>query len=198
VILTIPQNAIGLRQVIAELVARLHRPFILLLPTTQFVTAASQELLGRSGAEFFALADSLRIGFNGRLEPVRPPGELFAQFTPQPIHGEENVAQRAFDLLRQLEQSDSRDKPPTVLQVFRQFCVEGASIERIMHKHDCSRMTVVRRLKQVEVQTKMPAARLRALSLDSGGHERTGVSDSRARRIDRRRLIDENEALGEG
>jgi hypothetical protein len=191
VILTIPQNALVLRQVIAELVARLHRPFILLLPTTQFVTAASQELLARSGAEYFALADNLRIGFNGRLEPVRPPGELFAQFTPQPREAEEAAAQQAFALVRRLEEENPRRVTQlSAVTVFRLYCVEGLTAEAISKKLGYSKMTVLRRLKDIEKQTGQAVSSLRALSIHLGslGEE---VSDSRARKIRPQALLDD-------
>jgi hypothetical protein len=83
VILTIQNEYDELRSVIAELGMRLHqKPFILLAPTTNLLTATSQELLADAHAGFFGLDSILTLSENGTLLPKRAPGEIFAAFSP--------------------------------------------------------------------------------------------------------------------
>jgi hypothetical protein len=81
VILTIQWQRRAFRHAIAEIGIRLHRPYILLAPTNLHLDATCQELLGHAGAEFFALATTVRLTDHGTLHSIRTPGELFAKFT---------------------------------------------------------------------------------------------------------------------
>ena len=80
-ILTIQVCRAAFRPVVAELVPRLHGPFILLAPTSDHFDAPCQELLAHARGAFFALEATVLLAENGHLLPVIPPGELFAQFT---------------------------------------------------------------------------------------------------------------------
>ena len=82
----------------------------------------------------------------GTLQPTRSPGELFARFTAQPKETEVDIAARVFALVRKLD----TDKPlphPSLLTVFRLYCIEVLSAQRIAVKNKCSKPTVIRRLK---------------------------------------------------
>jgi hypothetical protein len=82
VILTIQSNPRELRSVVAELVAGLHRPFILFSPTNRHIDFRSQELLANCGAGFFGLDSHVTLLPNGTLQACRSGGELFAHFLP--------------------------------------------------------------------------------------------------------------------
>jgi hypothetical protein len=81
-ILTIQYHPIKFRLAIAELVARLARPFILLAPTADHVDARCQETLAHARARFFALDSIVQLNQNGALQPRTPPDQLFVAFTP--------------------------------------------------------------------------------------------------------------------
>jgi hypothetical protein len=83
-VLTIRNHPEAFRRVIAELYTRLQRPFILLAPTALNLDAHAQELLTHARAGFFPLDATTILTDDGRLLPAKPPGELFAQFTPEP------------------------------------------------------------------------------------------------------------------
>ena len=85
VILTIQWESQAFRSVIAELFARLGRPFILLGPTNAYMDANCDELLAHAKASFFALENIVILTPQGTLLPRSPPGDLFAKFTPESV-----------------------------------------------------------------------------------------------------------------
>jgi hypothetical protein len=76
VILTVQVCGATFRRVVAELVARLQRRFILLAPTSYHCDAPCQELLAHARAAFFPLETTVLLSDNRRLRTTRPPGEL--------------------------------------------------------------------------------------------------------------------------
>jgi hypothetical protein len=78
VILTIQNSEGGLRHVIAELAARLRRKFILLTPTNSNLDAVCHELLANAEAALFPLDNIITMSEAGKLDPTKPPAELFA------------------------------------------------------------------------------------------------------------------------
>jgi hypothetical protein len=191
VILTIQTDHAWFRGMLLEMIARLRGRFILLAPTSRHLDAICQEMLANANAGFFPLEGNVRLTTGGVLQSVKSPGELFARFTPQPRpeHGEE-VARRAFALVEQL---GADTKPPTPLTVFRLYCIQALTPARIARKLNCSRPTVLRRLKLIEHRTGVPPAQLRQYSSHLDKIEDEAL-DSRARKVYRRNLITEAEA----
>jgi hypothetical protein len=179
------------RRALAEVAALLTGPFILVAPTNDFFDAQCQVILDSHRAAFFPLETTVIIKPDGTLHPVKPPGELFAQFTPQPKEIDQTVAQRAFALIQQLE-VDSATKPPTPLTVFRLYCIEEMSMERIALKCGCSIGTVANRLNLIRTRTRMEPQALRRISIHMSKME-TDITDPRAERINRKRLIADND-----
>lgn len=98
----------------------------------------------------------------------------------------EEVAQSAFALLQKLE-LDAPLKAPSVLTVFRLYCVDGHSAERVARKCRCAKGTVMSRLRFIEAVTKTKPEQFRAMS----GHLQQVDDDlnaSGAREIYRRGL----------
>lgn len=189
VILTIQHEPCWFRSVLLELIARLRRRFILLAPTAGNLDAVCVELLESANAGFFALDASLALTEPGtlRLTGARAPGELFAKFTPQPKDVDEDLATRAFALVRQLE-SDQPTKPPSALTVFRLYCIDQLTPAQIARKCRCDRSTVRRRLQLIESRTGTSPDRLRKVSAHLDKLE-AGIADSRAAHIHRKSLI---------
>lgn len=190
-ILTIQVCRATFRRVVAELVARLQGPFILLAPTSGHFDAPCQELLAHARAGFFPLETTVLLGENGRLRPVKPPGELFAQFTPQPRETDEEVARRAFALVRALD-TERPMKPPTLLTVFRLYCMGEMSAAAIGQRFGCSKAAVLSRLNLIRERTGARPENLRRLCvwLDKIAE---GASDPRASHIRPRRLISDDQ-----
>ena len=103
----------------------------------------------------------------------------------------EEVARSAFALLQKLE-LDAPLKPPSVLTVFRLYCVDGLSAERVARKCRCAKSTVMSRLRFIERVTKTPPLEFRTVS----GHLQAVDDDLRssgAREIYRRGLAGGNQ-----
>src|SRR5262245_9343595 len=83
-ILAIEHTAGEFRRALTSLTARLRQPFILLAPTAGHLEATGKELLAGVGAGFFTLGACLRFTSSGALHSLKTPGELFAQFSPDP------------------------------------------------------------------------------------------------------------------
>lgn len=103
----------------------------------------------------------------------------------------EDVARSAFALLQKLE-LDAPLKAPSVLTVFRLYCVDGFSADRVARKCRCSKGTVMSRLRFIEERTGVKPEQFRAMS----GHLQQVDDDlnaSGAREIYRRGLANEGE-----
>jgi hypothetical protein len=188
VILTIQHERGWFRTVLLELLARLRQRFILLAPAAKNIDAVSQELLASSDAAFLSLDAHVALTDEGALRLTGAvPGELFAKFNPQPGDSDEEIASRAFALVHQLASQGTR-KEPSVMAVFRMYCIDGFSVSTIARKCDTSRMTVRARLKLVEMKTGMNIDQLRKVSAHLEKAE-ASFADSRASHIHRKNLI---------
>lgn len=187
VLLTLPAEALGLRRVIAELSARLRRPYILLAPTSRHLTASGLELLADAGAGFFDLASHVALTGAGALQPLKTPGELFSKFTPEPAEADRSVVERAFALVKAL-QPERPLREPSVVTTFSLYCLEGMSVSRIARRFGCSRGTVLNRLELIRRRTRTDPNRFRQLSPQFARMEEE-LSDSRARSIYRKGAV---------
>jgi sigma-70-like protein len=188
VFLTIQSEASWFHSAILELTARLRSRFILLAPTARHLNAISQEILTSADAAFFSLQTCLQLASEGSLIALKTPGEIFARFSPAPRNEEGHDARRALALIEQLESDGPFHKPPSVLKVFRLFCMEDLSPEEIAQRCGCSRGTVMNRLAAIEKKTGLPAAQLRRMS-DHFGKVDDELAAHGARHIHRQNLI---------
>ena len=195
-ILTIQAYPCAFRRVVSELVAELRTPFMLFAPTSNHLDVPSLGYLTGVRAAFFPLDSTVLLTGDGRLCPAKSPGELFAQFTPQPKETDGEVARRAFALVRTLD-SERPMKPPTLLTVFRLYCMEEMSAAEIGRRFRCSKATVISRLNLIRQRTGADPENLRRLCvwLDKIAED---ASDPRASRIRRRRLISDDQDQREG
>jgi len=74
-----------------------------------------------------------------------------------------NVAREAFALLQKMD-AEGPQKPPLPLTVFRLYCVDGCSAERVARKCRCSKGTVINRLRFIEKVTSIKPEDFRAVS----------------------------------
>jgi hypothetical protein len=131
----------------------------------------------------------VRFTDHGTLVGLRPPGELFAAFSPQPKEIDQDVVSRVFALLRQLE-SETKLPPPTTMAVFRLYCMEALSAAQVARECGCSKATVLNRLALIRSKTGIDPAQLRTFSPHIGKLQ-AQLSDPRAGRIHRESGIDE-------
>ena len=177
------------RSVVAEVVARLGRPFIFLAPTSAHLDAPCQELLAHAGAGFFGLDSHVLLNAQGDFQSRIAPGELFARLTPKPIEPvPEDVARQAFSLVRALSSQHTSRKAP-VYTVFCLYCIEGLTIKQVAKRCGCARSLIFSRLKLLRQKLGRDPAELRSYSAQFNDIE-DSLSDPRARRINRRDSID--------
>ena len=139
-----------------------------------------------AGAALFDLQSTLTFTPSGALVPLKTPGELFAQFTPQPKEIDLDATARAFALIEQLE-AQTNLPPPTTMTVFRLCCKEALTAAEAARRCECSKATILNRLALIRKRTGIDPARFRALSPHIAKIE-SQLSDPRARRIRRSSL----------
>jgi hypothetical protein len=162
-ILTIQVRNSDFRRAVAELVATLRQRFILFSPTSDFLDAPARGMLENQGAGFFDLKSHVTLTEQGTLRCAREPGELFARFNPQPRETDVNMAERVFALVQKLD-TERPLKPPTLLTVFRLYCIEEMSSVRIARRFETTKTTVVRRLAEIEARIGVHPRALRRFS----------------------------------
>ena len=181
VILTVQVCGATFRRVVAELVARLQRRFILLAPTSYHCDAPCQELLAHARAAFFPLETTVLLSDNRHLRTTRPPGELFAQITPPRNETDESEAARVFRLFGELlgMGTDLVAPPARVfdLMVFKKRTKAETALEC-----KCAASSVTKRVALIERHFAMPIARLRAFASDLKERQRTVKGDRYARK----------------
>jgi hypothetical protein len=89
-------------------------------------------------------------------------------------------------------ESSWRMRPPSVLAVFRMFCLDGMSASAIARRARCGKTTVLRRLELIRRRTGIVPARFRRISshFESAAEQ---LEDSRASRIRPRSLLEDEE-----
>ena len=188
-LLTIQVQNSSFRRAVAELAAQLRLPFMLFAPTPDFLDAPSQAILQNLHAGFFALNHQLILTEAGTLQPSAPPGQLFIAFNPQPKEIDLEVAQRVFALVRNLD-TEKRLGPPTLLTVFRYYCIEELSSGQIARKCGCSKPSVLRRLGLIRARTGVDPRDLRRLSPHIAKLEEE-MADARAGNLRARGFMEE-------
>jgi hypothetical protein len=166
-ILTIQAYPSAFRHAVSELIVTLGRPFMLFAPTSMQLDADCLGYLTRAQSSFFPLDSTVLLSGEGCLCPVKAPGELFAQFTPEPKEADEEVARKVMGIVGALDVGD----PPTPLRVFRLYCIEGMSIAQVAEKLDFSPATICRRLHSIRTATGTDPKNLRSLSPYLAGGE---------------------------
>jgi hypothetical protein len=98
----------------------------------------------------------------------------------------DNVARQAFELVRKLDEGHTT-RGPSLLTVFRLYCMNEMSAERIAQQCGCSKATVINRLRVLAEKTGVSPERLRRYSAQFETMEED-LTDWRAKRIHRQGL----------
>jgi hypothetical protein len=106
----------------------------------------------------------------------------------------EDVARQAVAMVKQLD-TTNRLKKPSILTVFRLYCINEMSATEIAAQCGCSKASIMKRLKILSVKTGVPAGRLRRYSAQFERME-AAMGDWRAKRIHRQGIA-EGEADGD-
>jgi hypothetical protein len=107
----------------------------------------------------------------------------------------EDVARQAFELVKKLDEAHTTRRP-SLLTVFRLYCVNEMSAERIAQHCACSKATVINRLRVLAEKTGVSPERLRRYSAQFEKMEED-LTDWRAKRIYRQGLTDDAEDGGD-
>lgn len=100
----------------------------------------------------------------------------------------DDEARRLFALLRALELETKFRKAP-VTRVFMLYCLDGKKRDAVARDCNCSRALIALRLKAIEKRLGRKPTELRGFSSQFESIA-DSLTDSRARRIDRKRAID--------
>jgi hypothetical protein len=191
VVLTIQHDREAFLNVVAGLVAQLRERFILLAPTNRWLDGNSKSLLANAHAGFFDLRSLVELTRSG-LRAKKSAGELFSPFLPQSTDGAtDDEARRLFALLKEMN-PDGKSVTAPPIEVFRLYCLEGMSRNKIADRFGCARSLITLRFKEIEQKLGRHPKALRALSPQFERIE-DSLSDPRARRIHRKSAIDERE-----
>jgi hypothetical protein len=188
VVVCIQQQREDFRQSVTALIAQTAGRFILMAPTSRFVDARMLAGLKGVGAQLFTLADTVFVMPSGKLQATREPNQIFAAFLPGfTAPAPEQVAREVFAALEKLDsQGNWRKAPPS--KVLRLYYGQGLSRNDVAKRCGCVPGLISARLELIERTLKMDRSALRGLSSHLQKIEES-LSDSRARRIDRKRAI---------
>jgi hypothetical protein len=190
-VLTLQPDAATFAGVVRQLVGQLGERFVLLAPTSRFLDGSIQGLLKKAKAGFLDLETNLVLTPSGTLQARKTGGELFSAYLPQASEPmDEDQARQLFALVEKIE-SGRRLKPPSVMEVFRLYCIRGKTTNQIVTGHRYSKGTVINRLKAIRRATNKDPDELRAFSPYLQRIEET-ITDSRAEYIHRKALVHDN------
>lgn len=149
VILTIQNDRDGFRQAITAIASRLRDRFILIVPTAEFMDAACQEILAGTQAGLILLETSVILTPQGMLKTIQPSDVLLAKFKPDEKElMPETIALQVFQIVEKLD-TDRPMKAPTLLTVFRLYCMQCMPANQIVRKIHCSKGTVINRMEML-------------------------------------------------
>lgn len=181
-VLTIQNDSDSFRRVVAELVARLRNGFILLAPTSRFLSGPCLELLAHAKAGFFDFESLVVLLPSGALHAPKSAGELFSAYLPEQEKAvTESEAKRVFELMKLLDAGKRKTKAP-LSKVFRLYVFENCSRERIARECDCVPSLITKQFQEIERIMKRPREELRALATPLAEMQASDP-DSRAKRI---------------
>lgn len=160
VVLTVQHDETGFGGVVAQLVARWPKGFILLAPTSRFCTATATELLGRVNAGFFSVESHVTVLAGGKLHAATSGGELFAAHLPAKREAvKESEATRIFVLLEKLRSKRAGMKAP-LYDVFVATVLEGLSQRAAAKKCGCSPAQMSKRVRELVREFGLPLKQL--------------------------------------
>ena len=176
---------------VAQLVARLPGQFVLLTPTRRWVNGNVLAWLKTTKAGCFDLESTLVFLPSGKLQARKSGGELFSPFLPTATQPTDEVqARQLFALVEKME-SDRRLKNPSVMEVFRLYCIKGKTTDQIVDICKTSKGTVINRLDVIREVTGKDPKELQAFSPYLQRIEES-ITDARAEHIHRKTLVHDN------
>ena len=191
IVLVIRSDSESFVNSVAQLVARLPEHFILLSPTRRFLNGNAQGWLKTAKAGYFDLESNLVLLPSGKLQARKTGGELFSPLLPTATQPTDEVqARQLFALVEKME-SDRRLKNPSVMEVFRLYCIKGKTTDQMVDICKTSKGTVINRLDVIREVTGKDPKELQAFSPYLQRIEES-ITDARAEHIHRKTLVHDN------
>lgn len=183
ILLTVQHDKDGFSEVVARLVAKLPKGFVLLAPSSRFCTATATDMLGRVNAGFFDLETHVELLESGKLHAPKTGAELFAAHLP-----EMKDAVRESDIVRALELfggllglgANLKKAPPA--RVFDLMVFKKKTKAETATACKCVASLITKRVALIENHFHMPMAKLMALSSSMQERLRTVKGDRYAKK----------------
>ena len=156
-----------------------------------FVLKQSPETLLADWSRALAALGAPAVGL-GRIQRLLSAVEkrLDCESSP-PGPPDEEVARQSFAVIQRLD-ADQPLEPPSILTVFRLYCMEALSAAQAARRCHCSKATIISRLNLIRKRTGASPQSFRRLSPHIGQLE-DQIRDFQAARLERRRLVADNE-----
>lgn len=188
VFLTIQYERQSFKQVVAEIAAKIQGRFILLSPTADFSDSTCQSILAGTKSLMLPLETSLRMAQSGDFQIIGKREDLFAAFKIEQVapQSDDELA-RVMHMVKVMD-DEGAIKKLSLMTVFRCYCEEGLSAEKIARKCKCSKGTVINRKRQLEAKLGSKLESLRNIS-DHFEKIDGDLSDPRAEHIHRKNAL---------
>ena len=168
---------------VARLVAKLPKGFVLLAPSSRLCTASATEMLGRVNAGFFTLEDHVTLLGSGRLNAPKTGAELFVAHLPEMKDAvREADLGRALQLFGGLMGLGPRLKKAQPARVFDLMVFQKKTKAETASVCECAASLITKRVALIERHFNMSMERLLAISSDLGERLRTVKGDRYARK----------------
>lgn len=165
ILLTVQHDQDGFEEVVARLVAKLPKGFVLLAPSSRFCTATATDLLGRVNAGFFDLETHVELLESGKLHAPKTGAELFAAHLPEMKDAvRESDIVRALQMFGGLMGLGTRLKKAPPARVFDLMVFKKKTKAETATACKCVASLITKRVALIEDHFHMPMAKLLALS----------------------------------
>ncbi len=183
IFLTIQHDEDGFSDVVARLVAKLPKGFVLLAPSSRFCKATATDMLDRVNAGFFTLEEHVELLDNGRLHAPIAGAELFKAHLPAMKEAvKEADIVRALELFGGLMGLGTRFKKATPAQVFDLMVFKKKTNGETATACKCVASLITRRVALIEKHFDMTMEKLLALSSSMQERLRTVKGDRYAKK----------------
>jgi hypothetical protein len=182
IVLTVQHDGDGFGDMVAQLVARFPKGFVLLAPTSRFCTARATELLSRVNAGFFSLESHVTLLASGKLHAPKSGGELFAAHLPEKkesFRGSESS--RIFRLFSELLAMGTKLKASPA-RVFDLMVFQKRTKSETAVACKCAPSLITKRVAMIEGHFRLPIERLRDYASDLKERQTTVKGDRYAKK----------------
>ena len=182
IVLTVQHDEESFANVVAQLVARQPKGFVLLAPTSRFCTAPATELLARVNAGFFSLEAHVTVLPGGRLHAPKSGAELFKGHLPEQKEAVwESDAARVFRLFGELLAMGTKWKASPA-RVFDLMVFQKRTKAETAVVCKCARSLITKRVALIQGHFRLTIEKLQDYASDLKERQRTVKGDRYAKK----------------